>query len=72
MRILDVYADDLLTICTQDKKFSFSVGDDISITMIDGFVVSGTIEKINVDDVVIHSNNATMKYHLEKFAYINK
>ena len=69
-RIDDVFSDEILTISTKDKKYNFNIGDTISITMIDGFIVSGRIEQILGDSIQINSNNTLMKYYFEKFAYI--
>lgn len=70
MKILDIYSDEVLVIVTEDKKYVFCNGDSISITMIDGITLIGTIEEILSDSVVI-SSNTSLGYKFEKISFIN-
>lgn len=71
MRILEAFSDDVLVIITNEGKKTFQVGDYISLTMIDGISIFGTILKIDVDSLTIDFNNSERTYNYEKLAYLN-
>jgi hypothetical protein len=72
VKIIDIYSDDVLTIVTNDSTYRYVVGDNISVTMVDGFKADGVIKEINADKVVIETTSGLMKYALEKFSYLHR
>lgn len=72
MNVLDIVADELLIIKTDEEEYSYQEGDYIKIVLVSGIKVEGYIKSIDYDSVIIESENASLKYHYEKISKINR